>query len=108
MSKVAKSEIATDGLVPLFRSIGLSQAKAQEATKSPKHAAVLKNIIENHPMLSQSGLGDKQAGLVVTLAGSLVKSSGIAGHGETELIVSKIVDEKLKTVDQVSGNILEY
>jgi glutaminyl-tRNA synthetase len=104
MSKAAKSEVATDELVPLFKSIGLSQAKAQEAAKSPKNAAALKNIIENNPVVSQKALDEKQAGLIVALAGTLVKSSGV-GHGETELIIFKIVDGQLKTVDQISGDI---
>lgn len=97
---MSKSEVATDELVPIFKSIGLSQAKAQEAAKSPKNAVALKKIIENHPVVSQNGLDEKQAGLIVTLAGTLVKSSGV-GHGETEFMISKIVDGKLKTVDQV-------
>jgi glutaminyl-tRNA synthetase len=105
MSKAAKSEVPTDEWVPLFQSIGLSQAKAQEAAKSPKNAAALKNIIENHPVLSQNGLDEKQAGLIVTLAGTLAKSSGVVRHGETEVIISNILHGKLKTVDQISGNI---
>ena len=103
MSKAAKAEVATDELVPLFKSIGLSQAKAQEAAKSPKNAAALKTIIENNPVVSQHPLDEKQAGLVVALAGALVKSNGV-GHDETELMISKIVDGKLKTTDQISGD----
>jgi len=102
MFKVTKAEVATDDLVPLFKSIGLSQAKAQEAAKSPRNAAALKTIIENNPMVSQNPLDEKQAGLVVTLAGALAKSSGV-GHGEIQLMISKIVDGKLKTMDQISA-----
>jgi glutaminyl-tRNA synthetase len=104
MSKAANSE-SIDELVSLFKSIGLSQAKAQEATKSPKNATSLKNVIESYPALSQNGLDEKQAGLVVVLAGALVKSTGV-GREETELTISKIVCGKLKTVDQVTGDIL--
>jgi len=105
MSKV-KTEIATDELVPLFKSIGLSQAKAQEAAKSPKNATALKNIIENHPVVSNNGLDEKQASLIVTLAGTLVKSSGV-GHGETDITITKILDGKLKTADQVAGDFVQ-
>lgn len=104
MSKAAKSEVQMDELISLFKSIGLTQAKAREAAKSPKNAAALKDIIENHPVALNSGLDEKQAGLIVTLAGALVKTGGI-GHGETELVISKIVAGKLKTGDQISGDI---
>jgi glutaminyl-tRNA synthetase len=103
MSKAANSE-ATDELVSLFKSIGLSQVKAQEAAKSPKNAASLKNVIEKFPAVFQNGLDEKQAGLIVVLAGALVKSPGV-GHEETDLTISKIVCGKLKTVDQVTGDI---
>lgn len=102
MSKAAKADIQIDELVPLFKSIGLSQTKAQEAAKSPKNAAALKTIIQNNPMVSQNQLDEKQASLIVALAGALVKSSGV-GHEETERIISKIMDGKLKTMDQISG-----
>ncbi|RDB22773.1 putative glutamine--tRNA ligase [Hypsizygus marmoreus] len=101
MSKSAKSDPAADPLIPLFKSIGLSQAKAQEAVKSPKSAAILKDIIEKHSLLSR-GLDEKQAGLVVTLAVTLAKSEGV-GEQERQYVISRIADGKLKSVDQVTA-----
>ncbi|KAJ7904682.1 glutamine-tRNA ligase [Mycena olivaceomarginata] len=77
MSKTTKDK-AQDPVVPLLKSIGLSEAKAK--------------------------LDDKQAGLIVALGGALVKSDKIAEEGRA-YVVSKIVGGQLKTVDQVTGNV---
>lgn len=102
MSKPAKADPATDPLIPLFTSIGLTKAKAVDAAKSPKNAAILKDIIETHPAVSQSGLDEKQAGLIVALAGAISKSSGI-GHDERKFVIDRILHGDLKSVDQVNG-----
>ncbi|KAJ6490419.1 glutamine-tRNA ligase [Mycena vitilis] len=105
MSKPAKADPALDPVVPLLKSIGLSQAKAVEAVKSPKIAAELKDIIEAHGLHTRAApLDDKQAGLIVALAGQLVKTPLAADAGAEEkraYVVGQIVDARLKTVDQV-------
>lgn len=102
MSKPAKADPATDPLIPLFTSIGLSKAKAIDAVKSPKNAAILKDIIETHPTVSHGGLDDKRASLIVALAASLSKSSGI-GHEERNFVIDRILQGDLKSVEQVNG-----
>ncbi|GLB33980.1 putative class-I aminoacyl-tRNA synthetase [Lyophyllum shimeji] len=103
MSKPSKqADPAADPSVALFKSIGLSQAKAQEAAKSPKSSAILRDIIESNPLVSSGKLDEKQAGLVVALAGALAKSQGV-GHAERDFVISKIVENKLKSVDQVTA-----
>ncbi|KAG6869339.1 hypothetical protein C0993_000092 [Termitomyces sp. T159_Od127] len=75
MSEPAKPVPTSDPLVSLFKSIGLTQAKAQEAAKSPKGAAILKDIIESYYTVSSGELNEKQAGLIVALSGVLAKTS---------------------------------
>ncbi|KAJ7368471.1 glutamine-tRNA ligase [Mycena albidolilacea] len=101
MSKTTKDK-AQDPVVPLLKSIGLSEAKAVEAAKSPKIAAELKDIIEAYGLHTKEKLDDKQAGLIVALGGALVKSDKIAEEGRA-YVVSKIVGGQLKTVDQVTA-----
>lgn len=103
MSKPVKADPAADPVVPLLTSIGLSQAKAIEAVKSPKIAAELKDIVETYGLHTRAEkLDDKQASLVVALAGQLVKSDPIAEDGRA-YVVQRIVDARLKTVEQVTG-----
>lgn len=104
MSKATKDK-AQDPVVPLLKSIGLSEAKAVEAAKSPKIAAELKDIIEAYGLHTKEKLDDKQAGLIVALGGALVKSDKIAEEARA-YVVSKIVGGQLKTVDQVTGRFL--
>lgn len=96
---MSKANIGSD-LIPLFKSIGLNQAKAAEAAKSPKTATVLEAIInDNHTVAA--GLDEKRSGLIVALAGSLAKTDGV-DLPERDYVVNKILDGKLKSVDQVS------
>lgn len=88
----------TAELIELFKSIGLTQAKAAEAAKSPKSAAVLKEIIETNK-LSEKQIEEKQAVLLASLA---VQGSKL-GEREREYAVEAILDGRLKTTDQVSG-----
>ncbi|KAF5359049.1 hypothetical protein D9758_004752 [Tetrapyrgos nigripes] len=88
-----------DALIPLFKSIGLTQAKAAEATKSPKAATTLKTLIEKYSLTSR-GLDEKQASLISALAGQLAKSSNVDSEKE-EFVVNKILDGSLKSTDQV-------
>lgn len=85
--------------VSLFKSFGLSQAKALEAAKSPKSASILQEIIEKY---SLSNLDEKQAGLVAAFSGFLAKSDSTR-EPERKYVLDKILEGKLKSVDQVSG-----
>ena len=81
-SKPAKPEAATDPLIPLFKSIGLNQAKAVEAAKSPKAAAVLKDLIEKHELAQNAD--EKKASLFAALASALSKVSSVATASQPE------------------------
>ncbi|KAJ6628790.1 tRNA synthetases class I, catalytic domain-containing protein [Mycena sp. CBHHK59/15] len=103
MSKHTIPDAALDPLVILLQSIGLPQAKAIEAIKSPKIAAELKDIIDTYSLSTREPkLDDKQAGLIVALAGQLVKSDSITEE-KRSYVIHKILDAKLKTVDQVNA-----
>ena len=82
----------------LFKSIGLSQAKATEAAKSTKCAALLQGLIERHA-LTGGRIDEKQAGLVAALAVQGAK----VGEGERGYIVIAIISGRLKSTDQVNG-----
>lgn len=89
-----------ESLVSLFKSIGLTQAKAAEAAKSPKNAATLKDLIQRHELVGK--LDEKQAGLIAALSVHVAKSDGLDNHGRTYL-VDQIVHGRLKSTDQVAG-----
>lgn len=91
-------------LVSLFKSIGLSQAKAADAVKAPKSANILKEIIESHAVVA-GGLDEKKASLISTLAIVLAKANSV-GSDEREYVINLIVDSMLKTVDQITGEYL--
>src|SRR5712691_1985199 len=84
--------------INLFKSIGLTQAKASEAAKSAKSAALLQDLIERHA-LTGGRIDEKQAGLVAALA---VQGAKI-GEDERGYVVDAIVDGRLKSTDQVNG-----
>lgn len=88
----------TAEIIALFKTIGLTQPKAAEAAKSPKSAAVLKEIIETNK-LAEKHIEEKQA---VLLASFAVQGSKL-GDREREYAVEAILDGRLKTTDQVSG-----
>ena len=89
----------TAELIELFKSIGLTQSKAAEAAKSPKSAATLKDIIEKK-QLSGKSLDEKTSVLLAALA---VQGSKL-GEDERGYAVDAILDGRLKSTDQVSGN----
>lgn len=101
------SDPSVDALVALFQSIGLPKPKAQEATKSPKSAAILKELVDTFPVLSTSGLDEKQATLVGATAIAISKSSGV-GKDEREYVITQIIAGDLKTVDQVNGKLVLF
>ena len=92
----------SSSLISLFKSIGLTQAKAADAVKAPKSANVLKEIIESHAVVA-GGLEEKKASLISTLAILLAKASGAVGSDEREYVINCILHSKLKTVDQITG-----
>ena len=87
----------TAAYVDLFKSIGLTQAKAAEAAKSAKSAALLQDLIERHSLAGR--VDEKQAGLVAALA---VQGAKIGGD-ESGYIVNAIIDGQRKSTDQVNG-----
>lgn len=91
----------TAELVELFKKIGLTQAKAAEAAKNPKAASTLRTIIESHDLVNKQ-LDDKQAVLLAALA---VPGSKL-GEAERSYAVDAILDGRLKTTDQVSGEFM--
>ncbi|KAJ4478315.1 glutamine-tRNA ligase [Lentinula aciculospora] len=103
MSKPTKEVKLDDPSITLFKSIGLSQAKAIEASKSPKSAAELKNLIDEHSLASRVS-DEKQAGLIAALAGQLAKSNGIDAQSKG-YVLETILDGKLKSVDQVTAGV---
>lgn len=90
-----------EDFVHLFKSIGLPQSKAAEAAKNPKSAAILRDLIDSHNLASV-GLSEKRAVLVSALAVQLSKSQNV-GPDERAYIVRAILEDKLKSVDQVNG-----
>lgn len=93
----------TAELIQLFKKIGLTQAKAAEAAKSPKSASTLKGIIESHDLINKN-LDEKQAVLLAALA---VQGSKL-GDGERAYAVAAILDGRLKTTDQAGGELLMF
>lgn len=84
--------------IELFKSIGLTQAKAAEAAKSPKSAGILTELIEKHDLVNK-GLEEKQAGLVAALA----VQGGKVGEAERGYVLGAVLDGRLKSVDQVNA-----
>ena len=101
MSKSATTDPDTDPLVLLFKSMGLTQAKALDAVKAPKSAAILKDIIESHRD-AVTGLEEKRATLLANLAVLLLKAPSLA-IDERDFVVQAVLDSKLKSVDQITG-----
>jgi glutaminyl-tRNA synthetase len=88
----------TTAYIELFKSIGLTQAKAAEAAKSAKSAALLQDLIEKHG-LTGGHIDEKQAGLIAALA----VQGGKMGEDERGYIVDAIIHGRLKSSDQVNG-----
>jgi len=97
---MSKPEQGSD-LVSLFTKMGLTKAKAEEATKAPKSAAILANIVETNGALA-SGVDEKKATLLSALSIALSKSAGLE-DAKQDYAVTAILDSKLTGVDQVSG-----
>lgn len=98
MPPKSASSPETAELVVLFKGLGLTQAKAAEAAKSPKSAAALKDIIDTHGLAGKN-VEEKQAVLLASLA---VAGSKLA-IPERSYAVDAILDGRLKSTDQVSG-----
>lgn len=91
---------SSEDFVSLFKSAGLPQSKAVEAAKNVKGAAILRDLILSHNLVS-AGLSEKQAVLVSALALQLGKAQN-AGIEARAYITKAILEEKLKSVDQVN------
>ena len=87
----------TAAYIDLFKSIGLTHAKAAEAAKSAKSAEILQGLIERYSLTGR--VDEKQAGLVAALA---VQGTKI-GEDERGYVVDAIIDGRLKSTDQVNG-----
>lgn len=103
MSKAAKVDQDVAPLVTLFQSIGLTQAKALEAIKAPKSAAILKEVIDSNKD-AVTGLEEKQATLIANLAVQLPKSDDIKAD-ERNYVLKAILDSRLKNFDQITGRV---
>ncbi|KAF9779998.1 glutaminyl-tRNA synthetase [Thelephora terrestris] len=90
-----------DVLAEKFETIGLNQAKAKDAAKSPKIAEPLKHLVETFKLAERS-VSDKQASLLVHFA---PPSSKLSNDQERKYIVDRIIDGKLKSTDQVNAAI---
>ncbi|EIM88595.1 glutamine-tRNA ligase [Stereum hirsutum FP-91666 SS1] len=97
--KASSNAADTAPLIDLFKSIGLTQAKAAEAAKNPKSATIFKDLIEKYALVGK--LDEKQAGLVAALAVQLSKTN--VGEEEKSYVVNAILDGRLKSVDQVNA-----
>jgi glutaminyl-tRNA synthetase len=99
----AKAEPASTGpMVEQFKALGLSQAKATEAAKSPKSAGILKTFIED-PVYELVGktLDEKAATLVSAFAIQLAKTD--LGEAERRYVIDAVQSGRLKSTDQISG-----
>lgn len=92
--------ISNAELASLFTKIGLTKARAEEAIKSPKSAAILKEIIESNPGIAS--VGENKIALLPSLSVALSKSTGI-DLDRRDYAVKAILDSKLTTLDQISG-----
>ncbi|KAH8106027.1 glutaminyl-tRNA synthetase [Cristinia sonorae] len=96
--KTTTASSDTAEFVELFKSLGLTQAKAAEAAKNPKSAATLRDIIDKHG-LADKNIEEKQAVLLANLA---VAGAKLADPERT-FVVDAILDGRLKSTDQVSA-----
>jgi glutaminyl-tRNA synthetase len=98
---MSKPESANAELVSLFTRLGLTKAKAEEATKSPQSSAILKELIESNPRVA-AGADEKKAKLLSSLSIALSKTSGF-DVDKRDYAVNAILDSRLITADQLSG-----
>ncbi len=96
-----ESSASESELVTLFTKTGLTKAKAGELVKSPKSAAILKEIIETNRAVA-SGVEEKTAMLLSALSIALSKAGGIDAM-KRDYVVKAILESKLVSIDQISG-----
>ncbi|TFY75813.1 hypothetical protein EWM64_g8196, partial [Hericium alpestre] len=94
-----KPQPTNSDTVELFKSIGLTQAKAAEAAKSAKSATVLQDLIERHGLATRKS-DERQAVLVAALAVPGVKLE----EAQRDYVLGAILDGRLKSVDQVNDD----
>jgi glutaminyl-tRNA synthetase len=95
--KFDPNDPAVAELISLFQSIGLSPPKATEAARA-KSAPALKDIIRTHD-LSTKSLDEKQALFISSVATQGAK----LGPAEKRYLIDAIVDRRLKSGEQLSG-----
>lgn len=90
-------------LISLFQTIGFSQAKATETAKNSKNALALKDIIVKSDLSSRK-VDDKTGSLVAGLASQSTK----LGDPEKQYVTEAILDGRLKSSEQVSGELISF
>ena len=99
--KIDLNDPAVAELVTLFQSIGLERRKAADIVGSAKTSQSLSELIETNGLATKK-LDAKRGTLI---SGFAVQAPKLDPAQRT-YVVQAIVDEKLKTADQVSGALL--
>ncbi|KAG8725870.1 hypothetical protein FRC12_023946 [Ceratobasidium sp. 428] len=97
--KFDPNDPAVAELISLFQSIGLSSTRATEAARS-KSAPALKDTIQTHS-LDTKNLDEKQALSIQ----SVVTQGAKLGPAEKSYAIGAIVDRKIKSPEQLSGEL---
>jgi glutaminyl-tRNA synthetase len=97
-TKFDANDPAAAATISQFQSIGLTQAKATDVARNPKNATCLSDLVQQNS-LQDKGLDAKQGALLTTLA---VSGQQLDQPGRN-YICAAIVDGRLKSEDQVTG-----
>jgi glutaminyl-tRNA synthetase len=97
--KFDPNDPAVAELISLFQSIGLSPPKATEAARA-KSAPAFKDLIHAHD-LSAKNLDEKQALFI----SSITTQGAKLGPAEKGYVIDAIVDRRLKSGEQISGEL---
>src|ERR1700742_1651198 len=97
-TKFDPNDPAVASIIAQFQSIGLTQAKATDVARNPKNATSLRELVEQNS-LQDKGLDPKRGSLLTTLA----VSGQQVDHSGRNYICNAIIDGRLKSEDQVSG-----
>lgn len=89
---------AIASLISSFKALGLPEAKAVEAAKSPKNAASLKALIDQAD-LTKANLDEKKAFLILSLS---IAASKLDDDARLH-VAGAVVDGRLKSAEQLSG-----
>ncbi|KAF8528937.1 glutaminyl-tRNA synthetase [Hysterangium stoloniferum] len=97
-TKFDPSDPVISAIISLFQSINLSQTKAVETARNSKNTSSLKELIDRNDLIAKE-LEEKQANSILQLA---VQGTRIDLE-QQDIIVTNIVNGKLKTSDQVTA-----